>query len=193
MIRLTVKETALSFTVCESGTGRRDLLKKEEHPSIVAHSFGTYILGNALLRYPYLRFNKVILCGSILPRDFPWDGLIKRGQVQAVRNEYGVEDVWVRWVARFIAETGPSGTMGFTREHERLEQIRLSYNHSEYFEKGHMREYWMPFLNKELPRIPPMDADVVVPKRAYPLVLYLIYLGVVVALATTYWFLFHDR
>ena len=41
-------------------------------PSIIAHSFGTYIVGYALLRYPYLRVNRVLLCGSILPIAFPW-------------------------------------------------------------------------------------------------------------------------
>lgn len=65
-----------------------------ERPSIVAHSFGTYIFGNALMRYPFLRFNKVLLCGSILPADFPWDVLVDRGQVQAVRNEHGARDTW---------------------------------------------------------------------------------------------------
>ncbi|HTQ80125.1 MAG TPA: serine/threonine-protein kinase, partial [Thermoanaerobaculia bacterium] len=65
-----------------------------ELPSIVAHSFGTYILGNALLRYPYLRFNRVILCGSILPIDFPWATLLDSGQIQTVRNEYGARDFW---------------------------------------------------------------------------------------------------
>src|SRR5438552_17651285 len=39
-------------------------------PSIVAHSFGTYVLGYALLKYDNIRFDKVILCASILPRDF---------------------------------------------------------------------------------------------------------------------------
>ena len=58
-------------------------------PSVIAHSFATYLLGNALLHYPYLRFNRVLLCGSILPPSFPWDAIIDRGQVQAVRNEYG--------------------------------------------------------------------------------------------------------
>jgi hypothetical protein len=40
-----------------------------EAPSIIAHSFGTYILGTALLRYPYLRFSKVIRCSTILLTD----------------------------------------------------------------------------------------------------------------------------
>jgi hypothetical protein len=50
----------------------RDLqVSTENPPSIVAHSFGTYILGYALLRFPYIRFDKIILCGSILPSTYP--------------------------------------------------------------------------------------------------------------------------
>ena len=93
---------------------RRLLIEKGQAPSVVAHSFGTYILGYTLLRFDFIRFNKVILCGSILPRDFPWDQLIARGQVQAVRNEFGVRDPWVKWVRWFVRGTGPSGAVGFT-------------------------------------------------------------------------------
>jgi pimeloyl-ACP methyl ester carboxylesterase len=166
------------------------LLEKEERPSIVAHSFGTYILGNALLKYPYIRFNKVILCGSILPRDFPWDQLIARGQVQAVRNEYGVNDVWAKRVAGFIPQTGPSGMRKFTREHPRLDQVEFRYDHGEYFEKGHMQAYWIPFLEKDFDLIPAKKADVVDPKRTYPWLLYSIYAAflLLVVAAAAYWF-----
>jgi serine/threonine-protein kinase len=117
-----------------------------ELPSIVAHSFGTYILGNALLRYPYLRFNKVILCGSILPVDFPWATLLDSGQVQLVRNEYGASDLWTGLVEHFACGTGPSGRRGFESVHRRLEQERFEFTHSEYFERSHMEGRWIPFL-----------------------------------------------
>jgi serine/threonine protein kinase len=121
-----------------------------ELPSIVAHSFGTYILGNALLRYPYLRFNKVLLCGSILPASFPWDRLLERGQIQSVRNEFGSEDIWTRCVDWFVPGTGPSGLLGFRDHHERLEQERFPFEHSEYFQRAHMESRWLPFLTSEI-------------------------------------------
>jgi pimeloyl-ACP methyl ester carboxylesterase len=40
------------------------------YPSVVAHDFGTYILGYALLRYRNIKLDRIILCGSILPRSF---------------------------------------------------------------------------------------------------------------------------
>jgi serine/threonine-protein kinase len=127
-------------------------------PSIIAHSFGTYIVGYALLRYPYLRLNRVLLCGSILPAEFPWDVLLERGQVQAVRNEYGSEDIWTELVDWFIPGTGRSGVDGFSTTHPRLEQERFTFAHSEYFERGHMTNKWLPFLKRRVEHAPIRDS-----------------------------------
>jgi serine/threonine-protein kinase len=152
-------------------------------PSIVAHSFGTYILGNALLRYPYLKFDKVLLCGSILPVDFPWDRLIERGQVQSVRNEFGREDVWTRAVGWFVAGTGPSGLIGFSARHPQFEQEQFDFAHSEYFERGHMQNRWVPFLSMRIARRPPRELAAEAPRISRPWGLYGLYLmvGAVVA------------
>ncbi len=132
---------------------RRLDIEQGQTPSVVAHSFGTYILGYTLIRFDFIRFNKVILCGSILPRDFPWDKLIERGQVQAIRNEYGVRDPWVKRVRWFVRGTGPSGASGFTCKHDRLEQEEFEYDHGDYFGIDHMDDRWIPFLSRPLREI----------------------------------------
>ena len=148
-----------------------------ERPSIVAHSFGTYILGNALIRYPYLRFGRVLLCGSILPAKFPWDLLIERGQVQAVRNEYGTEDFWTRLVDVFVPGTGPSGRTGFQAKGVRLEQEKFTFSHSEYFERSHMESQWIPFLKRRFEIRPPQEMGVDPSKGdRHPWGLYAVYL-----------------
>jgi serine/threonine-protein kinase len=168
----------------EAGAPQRD------HPSIVAHSFGTYILGNALLRYPYLRFDKVLLCGSILPRAFPWDSILERGQVQAVRNEYGSEDVWTRAVGWFVPATGPSGLEGFSARHPMLEQERFDFAHSEYFERGHMDHRWLPWLTAQVGRRPAVDMAVAPPQGdSRPWGLYALYVLFAVACAAAIVFL----
>lgn len=154
-----------------------------ERPSVVAHSFGTYILGNALMRYPFLRFNKVLLCGSILPADFPWDVLIDRGQVQAVRNEHGARDIWATLARRFVPGTGPSGLDGFSCKHARLEQERFDYSHSEYFERGHMEAKWVPFIKRRVSHITPRERPATVPKGVAPVGLYALYAVVALAMA----------
>lgn len=169
-------------------TRDRDVrLDRGDRPSVVAHSFGTYILGNALLKYDYLRFNKVILCGSILPRDFPWNEIIERGQVQAVRNEYGVNDFWTKAVGWFIRASGPSGAEGFTCAHARLEQERFRFDHHEYFERGHMEAKWLPFLNRDLPLIPPQAHPVQRDPDSRPYLLYLFYLLLLVGGCLLVW------
>ena len=152
-------------------------LKEKDYPSVVAHSFGTYILGNALLKYKDIRFDKVVLCGSILPIDFPWDEIINRGQVQMVRNEYGVKDVWVHRVGWFVPQTGRSGIEGFNRTHERVFNEEFYFDHGEYFDKGHIENYWLPFLERrDLSHISwQKEKNVIRPVRTYPVIMYLIY------------------
>lgn len=111
------------------------------------------------MRYPYLRFNKVILCGSILPVDFPWTTLLDSGQVQALRNEYGARDFWTGRVGHFIPGTGASGHDGFNLVHSRLEQERFEFSHSEYFERSHMEGRWMPFLSRAVPYVAPRERE----------------------------------
>jgi pimeloyl-ACP methyl ester carboxylesterase len=118
----------------------------EDRPSVVAHSFGTYILGYSLLRYNNIKFDKVILCGSILPTNFPWDELIESGQVHAVRNDIGVEDFWSKVCGFVVPGTGPSGKQGFSKKHPRLIQTEHNLTHSEFFESSWMKENWIPFL-----------------------------------------------
>jgi pimeloyl-ACP methyl ester carboxylesterase len=141
-------------------------LGPDNYPSVVAHSFGTYILGYALLKYRNIRLDKVILCGSILPRNFPWKEIIERGQVRELRNEYGVKDVWVRFVKWFVKGSGSSGENGFTEngfklQSDRIIQEEFRFEHSEYFNRGHMGEFWIPFLLR------PSD-PVTVPVRTRP-------------------------
>ena len=162
-------------------------LDKEHPPSIIAHSFGTYILANALLKYDWLRFDKIVLCGSILPVSFPWGKLIDRGQVRAVRNEFGAKDIWSGLVRWFVAGTGPSGRVGFDCEHERFEQERFDFTHSEYFDKGHMEAKWLPFLDRESCPIAVKPTPIERRGSNRPWALYVVYLLFLTSLSFLVW------
>ena len=124
-----------------------DLDTPSKRPSVIAHSFGTYIVGGAMLKYPDIKFDKVIFCGSILPRDFDLSSLLMRDQVGRLRNEYGSKDIWAGMVGRFIANSGDSGRYGFTFQSKLLDQERFShYTHSDFFRGDHTERYWLPFL-----------------------------------------------
>lgn len=129
--------------------GRGDRVKGL--PSVVAHSFGTLILGNALLKFRHIRVGKVILCGSILPREFPWDQLIENGQVGSVLNEIGRDDIWPIVASYVIPGTGASGSRGFTRPHPLLAQQEHNLKHVEFFDAHRMTVVWFKYLRELTP------------------------------------------
>jgi pimeloyl-ACP methyl ester carboxylesterase len=123
---------------------KRTLLDPEDYskrPSIVAHSFGSYIVGYCMLKYEEVKFDKIILCGSILPVDFDWFTLFSRDQVNFVRNDYGIRDFWTRIVGRIVLGTGKSGCDGFGFVSTIFSEERFDYfHHSDYFHRNHMRK-----------------------------------------------------
>lgn len=128
-----------------------DLSDPCKRPSIIAHSFGTFLVGYAMLKYEYMRYDKMILCGSILPRDFDWRLLLTRDQVNIVRNEYGLRDVWTKTAPWLVGNTGDSGARGFTFVGAGFEQRDFSlHKHSDFFSRGHMSKYWLPLLEREI-------------------------------------------
>lgn len=117
--------------------------------SIIAHSFGSYLVATAMSTYREIEFERIILCGSIVPVRFDWDALIlKRGQANEVLNQYGKRDIWVRAAQWAIADAGPSGYDGFRRTAGgKVQQQRFkSYSHSQYFHSLNFRKNWIPFL-----------------------------------------------
>ena len=126
-----------------------DLHKYERRPCLAAHSFGTWIVCNAMLKYEDIRFDKIILCGSILKRDFNWARLFAREQVALVRNECGLKDPWPRWAARLVPGTGPSGSAGFDWFESVVEDVFYDeFGHGEFLTRRHIEEHWMPFLRR---------------------------------------------
>ena len=122
----------------------------KKRPSIIVHSFGSYIVGYCMLKYQDVKFDKIILCGSILPKNFEWATLFLRDQVNNVHNEYGLKDIWTKLVGRFVKRTGDSGTFGFQISSLQVNQQRFDYfRHSDYFNGQHVTKYWIPFLQKQ--------------------------------------------
>lgn len=97
------------FAAEASDRGRR--------PSVIAHSLGTALTGSALQRFPGIRLCRVVFCGCVLPRDYPWVQYVRGAKrVAAVRNEVGLRDPVPR-LARagsfFAAGFGSAGSEGF--------------------------------------------------------------------------------
>jgi hypothetical protein len=104
---------------------------------IVAHSFGTHLVGWSLMRSyraTPLRVGTVILSGSVLKSRFPWDRLIHAAIVERVINECGSTD-WILVLNQaFVLFTGMAGRLWFTGAlDDRLVNNWHAFGHSGFF------------------------------------------------------------
>lgn len=124
-----------------------DLKQYDKRPSIVAHSLGSWIVGNAMLKHKDICFDKIIFAGSILPRDFDWATLFARDQVAFVRNECGQKDPWPYWSSRVVAGTGTGGSAGFDWFSTAVTDERCEwFGHSDALMRPHIEAHWVPVL-----------------------------------------------
>lgn len=111
--------------------------------SVVAHSFGTYLMSQILEDATDIRIHRLLLCGSVIPRDYRWDK-VKSRVTGTVLNEAGAKDIWPA-LARVTWGFGPSGTLGFKTAH--VDDRFHNCGHSDFFQEQHMTKYWLPFLS----------------------------------------------
>jgi len=137
---------------------------------IIAHSFGTYALVEIMKANPLVRFDRIILCGSIVSQNFNWDDL--KDQIEMppnghlrdyIVNECGARDIWPILAQTTTFGFGSTGTFGFGAS-----EVRDRYHdvpHSGYFEDKFIEDYWLPFLNEN--RIKPSKWESNRPKTPF--------------------------
>lgn len=118
-------------------------------PSVVAHSLGTYLLAQAMEKWPDdIVFDQIVLCGAIVRTDFPWSKAHDSGHFRRCLNDYGRADIWCSIAQWFIRDAGPSGRQGF---HDSaggaLLQHERNFRHSDYFYDLNYQHRWIPFLH----------------------------------------------
>ncbi|MEQ7807839.1 DUF6932 family protein [Priestia aryabhattai] len=124
--------------------------------SVIAHSFGTFIIGSYLKGFeaPPVNFNNIILTGSILNSNYDWESL--RGKsVGKILNEIAPEDEYVRYlperykrVLKIDSSMGRSGTEGFKQESPMIVQSTNSiFTHNNVIKRDVISHKWMPFLD----------------------------------------------
>ena len=143
----------------------------DPRPDVIAHSFGTMLIGKALHADPELRVGRIVTLGCILRPDFDWATLVERGQVEAVLNNYGTRDIWAKVAHRAIPDAGPAGRRGFDHHTDRWPPDQQApadrrvfnvpaegFSHSKFFEDdrvpggdptilaGQFARVWQPFL-----------------------------------------------
>jgi hypothetical protein len=114
--------------------------------SIIAHSFGTYIIGQILKQGFDLHIHRLILCGSVLPQNFPWEQYQGRFDREKVINECGKTDIWPVLAQSTSWGYGASGTQGFGAV---LVKDRFhAGGHGQYFEPDFVEKSWEPFIRR---------------------------------------------
>lgn len=113
--------------------------------NVVAHSFGTYVVFNALKRYKQIKFNKIIFLGSPLKKEETWEELFSNESVNKVLFYICKKD-WVLNFAKVIG-LGDSGRKGFNKKPENMEYRTLEDGeHSDLFSPIIMKTEWLKFL-----------------------------------------------
>lgn len=115
----------------------------DAHFSIVAHSFGTYIMSKILAEETDIQIHRMQLCGSIIPEKYRWDKVTSR-ITGVIINDAGTKDLWPVLATLASWGYGPSGTFGF-----KTIDVRDRFHdcgHSDFFTEEHMEKYWIPLL-----------------------------------------------
>ena len=113
--------------------------------SVVAHSFGTYLVVRLLRDNPDIKFHRIILCGTIVEQDFPWDELGPQ-ITEGVINDCGTKDLWPIVAQSTTWGYGASGVFGFKSAlvRDRFHPI----DHGGCFQEEFVRTYWLPYLER---------------------------------------------
>jgi WD40 repeat protein len=148
---------------------------------VVAHSFGTFIVAEALRHLAWSnrgrlpQIDSLILAGSVLPRQYPWREFVPH-LVRRVVNDCGVVD-HVLWLPElFVPRLGFGGRVGFCGltgydVHNRYFML----GHSGFFREptaqddvGFMRRWWLPLLTSTTGNVPEHDARM---QRRWPVLI----------------------
>lgn len=116
---------------------------------VIAHSYGSYIVSRILDENPDIRFSKIIMCGAIVPRNYPWDRNAKELSKSSIINDVGTRDVWPLFATCTTLGYGSSGRRGF--QNASVTDRYFDYSHSEFFEEKHqhVEKFWRPIIEND--------------------------------------------
>jgi len=131
----------IRFTQRQIQIGKNEY--RVEKYSVIAHSFGTYTISKVLQQTQDLVLERLVLCGCIIPSDYPWEHLSGRIN-NPVINDYGTQDVWPFWARKLSWGYGDTGRYGFGRS-DVMDRAH-DKAHGDYFEEQFIRDFWKPLF-----------------------------------------------
>jgi pimeloyl-ACP methyl ester carboxylesterase len=112
--------------------------------SVLAHSFGTYVVTKALRQETDIVLDRVILCGCIVEESFRVAPLRAQLGDQPVVNDCGTNDIWPLLAKSITWGYGATGTFGFGTSG--IVDRFHPFAHSSYFDADFVRKFWVPFM-----------------------------------------------
>jgi hypothetical protein len=89
---------------------RAQLLHPGTRVSVIAHSFGTYVIAQLLKTQFTIKFHKVIFCASVVRYNFPFEQFSDRFGDQ-ILNEVGAADPWPAVAESVTTGYGSAGNL----------------------------------------------------------------------------------
>ncbi len=120
------------------------MLHPEADVSIIAHSFGTFVVTRILKEQFALQLNRLLLCGCVVRYDFPFEQIQNRF-VPPLVNDVGTADPWPAMAESLTTGYGSAGTFGFNRPGVR-DRYHNGKSHGYFLNAGFAKTYWAPFL-----------------------------------------------
>jgi hypothetical protein len=114
--------------------------------SIIAHSFGTYVIAKIIQSRVNFTIHRVIFCGSILPYNFQFEHISHRFTTPVI-NEVGNRDFWPAVAESVTWGYGSAGTYGFRRPRVR-DRWHAKAGHGYFLNARFCNRYWVPFLRE---------------------------------------------
>jgi pimeloyl-ACP methyl ester carboxylesterase len=142
--------------------------------SVIAHSFGTYVLMRIIADHFEMRWNRIILCGSVVREDFPLQQYLERFE-PPILNEIGTNDYWPAVAESVGWGYGSVGSTGFNRPPV-VSRWHKDFTHSQFLTREFCTKEWVPFLRNgtieraDLPRDLPLPIRLLtsLPLRWFP-------------------------
>lgn len=126
----------------------RDVKRREPQARlmVIAHSFGSYIVSEILKKSSDISFEKIIFCGSIVPRNYPWARYAPNMKQGSIINDVGTKDIYPVVATCSSLGYGASGFRGF--QNSLVLDRYFPYGHSTFFDKKrkHIKRFWRPFI-----------------------------------------------
>ena len=125
----------------------------------IGHSNGTYVLGMSLRLVPAMRFDRVYLAGSVLPKDYEWHEIFPT-RVEWVANQCSSDDVPVGCLCRLLnaltKRVGTGGFDGFVQLPDKVQTRWFHGGHGAPLRRNNQPAIVNYILNETLPDEPPL-------------------------------------